>query len=62
MGFALLCSVIGREKFTLVSQPIRCKTKTIDIGSTNDPLIDNFLDSHHLFAWYCIDIVKWNSV
>ena len=28
------------RKFTSVSQPIRRKTKTIVIGSTNDPLID----------------------
>ena len=28
------------RKFTSVSQPIRRKTKTIFIGSTNDPLID----------------------
>ena len=25
------------------------------IGSTNDPQIDIFLCSCHLFAWYCID-------
>ena len=28
----------------------------------NNPLIDNFLYSHQLSAWYCIDIVRRNSV
>ena len=31
------------------------------IGSTN-PMIDILLYSHHLPAWYCIDIVRRNSV
>ena len=30
--------------------------KEFGIGSTNNPLIDIFLHSHHLFAWCCIDI------
>ena len=32
------------------------------IGSINNPLIDIFLYSHHLSAWYCVDIVRRNSV
>ena len=28
------------------------------IGSTNNPLIDTFLGSHHLSSWFCIDIVR----
>ena len=28
------------------------------IGSTYNPLIDIFIYSHHLSAWYCIDIIK----
>ena len=31
-------------------------------GSTNNPLTDIFLYSHHLSTWYCIDIVRRNSV
>ena len=31
-------------------------------GSTSNPLTDIFLYSHHLSAWYCIDIVRRNSV
>ena len=34
----------------------------IGIGSTNNPMIDISLYSHHLSAWYCIDIVRRNSV
>ena len=30
--------------------------KEFGIRSTNNPLIDSFLYSHHLFAWCCIDI------
>ena len=30
--------------------------KEFGIESTNNPLIDIFLHSHHLFAWCCIDI------
>ena len=33
----------------------------ISIGLTNNPLIDIFLDSQHLFAWSCIDVVRRNS-
>ena len=29
--------------------------KEFDIWSINNPLIDNFLNSHHLSAWYCKD-------
>ena len=32
------------------------------VGSTNNPVIDIFLHSHHLTGWYCIDIVRRNSV
>ena len=32
------------------------------VGSTNNPIIDILLYSHHLTAWYCIDIVRRNSV
>ena len=32
------------------------------IGSTNNPLIDILLYSHHFYAWYCIDIVRRNSL
>ena len=32
------------------------------MGSTNHPQIDIFLYSHHLSGWYCIDIVRRNSV
>ena len=32
------------------------------IGSTDNPSIDICLYSHHLSAWYCIDIVRRNSV
>ena len=32
------------------------------IGSTNNLIIDIFLPSHHLSAWYCINIVRRNSV
>ena len=32
------------------------KIEEFGIGSTNNPLIDSFLYSHHLFAWCCIDI------
>ena len=28
----------------------------------NNPLIDIFLNSHYLFTWDCIDILKRNSV
>ena len=31
-------------------------------GSTNKPLVDVFLYSHHLSARFCIDIVKINFV
>ena len=31
-------------------------------GSINNPQIDIFLYSHHLPAWYCVDIVRRNSV
>ena len=34
----------------------------IGVGSTNNPLIYIFLYSHNLLAWYCIDIVRRNSV
>ena len=34
----------------------------ICIGSTYNPLLDIFLYSHHVSAWYCIDIVRRNSV
>ena len=34
----------------------------IGIGSTYNPPVDIFLYSHHLSAWYCIDIVRRNSV
>ena len=30
-------------------------------STNNDPLIDISLYSHHLSAWYCIDIVRHNS-
>ena len=30
------------------------------IESTNSPLTDIFLDSHHFFVWYCIDLVRRN--
>ena len=39
-----------------------CKFGEFSIRSTNNPLIDLFLYSHHLSAWYCIDIVRRNSV
>ena len=32
------------------------------VGSINSSLINVFLDSHYLPAWYCIDIVRRNSV
>ena len=32
------------------------------IGSNINPLIDVLLYSHHLSPWYCIDIVRRNSV
>ena len=32
------------------------------IGSTNNPLIDILLYSRHFYAWYCIDIVRRNSL
>ena len=28
----------------------------------NNPLIDILLYSHHFYAWYCIDIVRRNSL
>ena len=28
------------------------------IGSTDNPLIDILLYSHHFYAWYCIHIVR----
>ena len=31
-------------------------------GSTNYPQIDIFYSTHHLSVWYCIDIVRRNSV
>ena len=34
--------------------------KEFGIESTNNPLIDIFLHSHHLFAWCCIDI--WREI
>ena len=34
----------------------------ICIDSNNNPLIDIFLNSHYLFTWDCIDILKRNSV
>ena len=36
--------------------------RELSIGSITNPLIDIFLYSHHLSAWYCIDIVRRNSV
>ena len=32
------------------------------LGSTNNPLVDIFIYSHHLSAWYCIYIVRRSSV
>ena len=32
------------------------------MGSANNPVIDIFLSSHYLSAWYCTDIVRRNSV
>ena len=32
------------------------------IRSINNPLIDILLYSHHFYAWYCIDIVRRNSL
>ena len=32
------------------------------VGSTNNPLMDVFLYSHHLTAWHCVDTVKRNSL
>ena len=39
-----------------------CQFGEFGIGSTNNPLIDILLYSHHFYAWYCIDIVRRNSV
>ena len=43
-------------------QLLWCSFGEFGIGSINNPLIYIFLYSHHLPAWYCIDIVKRNSV
>ena len=34
----------------------------IGMGSADNPVIDIFLSSHYLSAWYCTDIVRKNSV
>ena len=39
-----------------------CQFGEFGIGSTNNPPIDVFLYSHHYYAWYCIDIVRRNSL
>ena len=39
-----------------------CGVGEFGIGSTYNLLIDIFLHSHHLSAWYYIDIVRRNSV
>ena len=36
--------------------------RAFGIRSTNNPLINIFLCSHHLSAWYCIGFVRKNSV
>ena len=37
-------------------------TREFGIGSTDNPLIDNLLYSHHFYAWYCTDIIRRNSL
>ena len=39
-----------------------CLFREFGTGSTNHALIDIFLYSHHLSVWYCIDIVRRNSL
>ena len=39
-----------------------CQFGGFGIGSTNNPLIDIFLYSRYLSAWFCIDVVKGNSL
>ena len=36
-----------------------CLFQEFGSGSANHALIDIFLYSHHLSAWYCIDIIRW---
>ena len=43
-------------------QLLWCSFGEFGIGSINNPLIYIFLYSHDLPAWYCINIVKRNSV
>ena len=52
ISFVILLTVCHKVLVMLV---LRIK------GSTNNPLTDIFLYSHHLSAWYCIDIVRRNS-
>ena len=45
-----------------VNHTIHILFREFSIGSTNYPQIDIFLYSCHLSGWYCIDIVRRNSV
>ena len=39
---------------------VMISTREFGIGSTDNPLIDNLLYSHHFYAWYCTDIIRRN--
>ena len=43
-------------------QFIFCDFGEFGLGSTYTPLLNILLYSHHLSAWYCIDVVKRNYV
>ena len=34
----------------------------LDIGSTNNLLINVYLYSHYLYTWYCVDFQNWELV
>ena len=46
----------------LIIQILWCKFREFSIGLTKYPQIDIFLYSNHSSGWYCIDIVRRNSV
>ena len=54
--------ILGVNGLMSVIQVLWCKLGEFGFGSTNNPLIDLFSFSHHLWAWYHVDTVRRNSI
>ena len=53
--------LISNSPYCLPNNSFDVSSEKLGIGSAINPLIDIFLHSHHLSAWYCTDIVRRNS-